>query len=397
MSSYAPPVLAATGLTLPTYQQILNLLTSNYQAIYGPGIYLGIDSADYQAISAHALAIADTYAALQLVFNNMGPSAAVGPALDLLIKNNGLTRKGATFSSCVVIISGVPNTVINNGTVRDSVPNQGFIWDLPPVVIIPSSGSISVTAVCETIGSVNALGGQINLIAGGLTLGWNSVTNPNPAVIGQAAETDAQLRARQAISTQIPSITMLAGTIAAIAGVPGVTRYNVFENPTGGLDIFGTPAHSLTCVVEGGDQLAVATAIYANRGIGPLTNGTTAQTVIDPNSGNLFTVNFYRPTYVPIYIIINIHPLALYSSAIGAAIQTALLNYLNSLQIGELITQSALVAAAMSATPNLQAPTFTIRQLYLSVSPAPLSLLDISVLFYQVAQGVNTNIQINLA
>ena len=44
------------------------------------------------------------------------------------------------------------------------------------------------------------------------------------------------------------------------------------------------PAHSITCVVEGGTAAAIALAIYTNKCPGCLTNGTTSQNVIDPNN-----------------------------------------------------------------------------------------------------------------
>lgn len=395
--AYTPPFIDATGLHLPIYQDVIDLFTSNFQAIYGPGVYLGNDSADFQMLSIMALAAADEYAGTQLALNNFNPRTAIGAPLSQIVAFNGIARKLASFSSCVVTISGDVGTVISNGAVRDSVPQQGLLWSLPASLLIPSGGVLTTIAVCQTIGAINVLPGQLNIRATP-TAGWASVTNPNAAILGQPVETDSQLRARQALSTELPSITMLAGTIAAIAATAGVTRYNVLENPTNVTDSNGNPPHSVTAVVEGGSNGDIATAIYANKGIGCYTNGSVAVSVTDPNSGTVQTVRFDRPTYLIIYVTLSVHPIpgAGYTSAISTAIQNAIVNYLNSLQIGELVTQSALYAVAMSITANLEAPSFSVRAVFLDVVPAPVSTTDIVLTFNEVAQGSLANVTLNI-
>lgn len=393
--AYTPPFIDATGLHLPVYQDVIDLYTSNFQSIYGPGVYLGNDSADFQLLSIFALAISDSYAAAQLDFNNHSPNFAIGPALDSVVKINGLARKIASFSTCTVTVSGAPGTTINSGVVRDSVPQQGFLWSLPSSVTIPMGGSIDTIATCQVIGTVNALSGQLNIISSPVA-GWNSVINAAAANLGQPVETDSQLRTRQAISTELPSITMLAGTIAGIAALLGVTRYNVDENPTNVTNANGNPPHSITAVVEGGDTGAIAQAIYNNKGIGCYTNGTVVVVVTDPNSGTVQNVRFDRPAYVPIFVTLNVHALPGFTTATQTAIQAAIVEYLNDLQIGELVTLSAMYAVAMSVTPNIEVPTFSVRSVFLDISASPSSTADIILTFTQVAQGVTANVVVNL-
>lgn len=391
MSSYAPPFIGIAGLTIPSYNAILNYLIGQFQTIYGVTVYLGNDSADFQFISILALAISDQVNALQLDYGNRAPNFAVGAALDSLVKLNGLARKQASFSTCPVTLTGTAGAVITSGIVTDV---NGIQWNLPPSVVIGGGGTSTVLAVCSVPGTVNALVGQITSIFTP-TAGWTSVTNSTAATIGQPVETDSQLRARQAISTELPSITMLAGTTAAIAAVPGVTRYFVEENPTGSTDANGCPPHSITAVVEGGTDLAVATAIFENRGIGCLTNGTTSVTVTDPNTGLSMPIGFDRPTYVPIYVIVNAHLLPGGTSGTIAAIAAAITAYLNSLQIGELVSYGALVAEAMSVNANLSQPIVSVHSLFFATTPTPTTTADIPMLFNQVAQGIAANVTVN--
>lgn len=390
--AYTAPTIGVAGLTIPTYDDVLNLFLDSFRNIYGQTVYLENDSADFQWISVLALALSDEMQLCQLEYNNRAPNFAIGAALDSLIKINGLTRKPATFSTCNVTLTGVAGTVITNGVVRDI---NGISWVLPGLVTIGVGGTVTVTATCSVIGTVNAIIGQITFILTP-TAGWTSVNNLTPASVGQPIESDAQLRARQADSTEAPSITILAGTVAAIARTLNVTRYNVLENNTSVPDSFGNPPHSITSVIEGGADADVAQAIYLNRGIGAFTNGTTTVVVTDPNTGITMPISFSRPLALDIHVELGIHSLSSsFTSSTVDTIRTLILNYLNNLQIGEDITISALYAVAMLATPNIVNPTFTIRTLLAGIGSAT-GPTDIPVAFNQVSSAISSNIVINL-
>ena len=398
--AYFAPYIDAAGFHLPSYADILSDLISGYQAIYPQAVYLGTDTAKYQEISIFALKVYDTNLGSQLAYNARSPLTAVGSDLDSILKLNGLARKGASYSSAPEIIQGVPGTTITNGTVTDT---QGNIWALPTLVIIPTAGSVIVSAVCETAGAISAETGAISTISGGATAGWISATNPSPALPGQPVETDSQVRGRQAFSVAQPSLTRLQSALATIAQVPGVTRINTgsptpgsqgssIENPTGAADVWGNPPHSLSMVVEGGTDLDVATAIFSKRGIGPYMNGTTSVPVTDPTNGEVTTVSFSRPTYVPIYVSMTVHGLTGYTTAVLALIQQAIVSYLNSLQIGETLTYSSLYAVAQSVMPSLLIPQFSVRSLATGTGPMPAGTADISVNYNQVVSGTAANV-----
>jgi Baseplate J-like protein len=403
--AYAPPTIGTTGLTIPQYADILNLFLSNFQTIYGSTVDLEPSTPDYQFLSIIALAISDNAQLSQLVFNNMSPNFAIGAGLSSLVKLNGLARKVATASTCSVILTGTAGTVVTNGIVQDINGND---WNLPASVTIGSGGTVTVTATCNIVGAINITApNQITSIQTP-TAGWTSVNNgSNVAALGQPIETDAQLRARQAVSQELPSISPVAGTVAAIAAVLGVTRYYLEENPTGSTDANGCPPHSITAVVEGGSLANVAFAIYSKKTIGCATNGdisgspiseTQSVVVTDPNSGNTETINFIQPpAYVPIFIIVNAHPVAggTLTATQVSAIQAALVAYLNSLQIGAVISYGELIAAAASVNANPDVPAISIRSpFFFGTAASPSTSTDIQLGFYQAAQGITANISV---
>jgi uncharacterized phage protein gp47/JayE len=356
--AYSKPYVDSSGLHVPTYDDILQDIITNVKSLYGSDIYLENDSADYQLLSIFALKVHDAMQAMQLAYNSRSPVTAVGAAFDAIVKLNGIRRKTPSYSTCQVILTGVAGTVVSNGVVQDL---SGYKWDLPATVNIGPGGTVTVTATCETIGAINAAISDISQIVTP-TSGWTSVTNAVEAVAGQPVETDTELRARQAISTELPSHSMFAGTVAAVANVSGVTRYKGYENNTNTEDDDGVPGHSIAMVVEGGEDEDVAFAIYANKSAGCGTYGTTTISVEDPYYELTIDINFFRPTYVDIFLTLTITPLTGYTSAIADDIKAALADYLDTLEIGEDLTLSALYAVAMGVT-DIKAPAFSITAL----------------------------------
>ncbi|MFA6876526.1 MAG: baseplate J/gp47 family protein, partial [Parabacteroides sp.] len=118
-----------------------------------PSAYLENDSLDRQFISIFALKLMDNNNLAQLVYNNRSPATAIGSSLDGIVKINGLSRKTASYSTCEVQLTGTNGTIITGGIVSDVA---GYAWDLPTPITIPSGGLLTVTATCETIGSITA-------------------------------------------------------------------------------------------------------------------------------------------------------------------------------------------------------------------------------------------------
>jgi uncharacterized phage protein gp47/JayE len=389
--SYKAPYIDASGLHMPTYGDILSNLVEQAQSVFGADIYLGNDSADYQLLSIFALSIYESMEAVQLAYNSRSPITAIGAALDGLIKLNGMTRRSASYSTCTVTLTGESATTILNGVVQDVYGNK---WSLPANVTIGGSGTTDVTATCQTIGAITVLAGEISSIVTP-TAGWTSVTNANAAYAGTPVETDAALRSRQSISTELPSITMLSGTIAAIAGIVGVTRYKVYENPTNVVDNPVGPPHSITAVVEGGVTSDIAQVIYDNRGLGVYTAGDLVTNVTDLESMVVTPIRFYRPVPVTVYIEADIRPMTGYTTSMLAAARLAVVNYVNGLQIGETLTISALYGVLLSAMPSLTSPAFSVTALQAGITELALSSSDITFSFKEVAACVLADVVLN--
>lgn len=360
--TYFQPYTDGSGIHIPTYQDYEDYLVAQARQIFGNDIYLEPDSQDFQLIAAQALTAYQTALTAQLAYNSRSPGTAVGTGLDGIIQINGLVRRGDTFSQATVTLLGEPYTAINNGIVGDVNGNR---WALPPQIVLDEYGTVTVTATCETAGAITALVGQINVIVTP-TFGWSSVNNPNPATPGRGQELDSELRARQAVSVANPSQALTTGILGSVLAVDGVVSAQLYENDTnlsvseinGIYNPYDYPPHSITLVVDGGDSMEIANAIYIRKTPGCYTNGDVAETLTD-RYGAPTTIRFFRPIEIPIQVEITIEALNGYTSTMATLIEQAISDYLNSLVAGQSVIISELWQAALSADPNSY-PVFSI-------------------------------------
>lgn len=389
--AYISPVISINGLTIPSYQDVLDYLIAQKKAIYGTDIYLEVDSPDYQEMSVFALMIYDVLLLAQMIYNNRDPLTAIGAALDAIIKINGLARNIATHSTVDLTVTGTAGTVITNGIAED---DAGTEWYLPASVTIPLIGYIIVTATAADAGDVTALAGTITKIKTPVS-GWISVTNASSATPGNAVETDASIRSRQAFSTAIPSLSVMEGIAGAIYNITGVTQAKYYENTTDATDINGVPAHSIAFIIEGGDTTEIVTTLATKKTPGTGFYGTTEQVYYD-EYGVPMTVKFFRPAYVTIDIEVRITALFGFTTATEDVIKEALYDYINSLEIGQDVLWSRLIGASL-LTGVENSETFNVTSVELAVhgsSPYSLDPNDITIAFNERAITELTNITI---
>ena len=72
--AYEAPTLNATGLVIPSYEDIRDYLIYKAKEIYGEDIYLAEDSQDYQWLSAFSLLMYDVCQCLIMDYNSHNPN-----------------------------------------------------------------------------------------------------------------------------------------------------------------------------------------------------------------------------------------------------------------------------------------------------------------------------------
>lgn len=384
--AYFSPYVDGTGMHIPLYQEIVDKLVEDMKQIFGDDIYLEADSQDYQQISIFARMIYDSYNLALLAYNNRTPKDAVGIGLDNIVALAGIQRKPATASTVVLTITGVDGTKISNGEVSD---DNGNYWELPDEVIIPSNGIIDVTATSKEKGNVFALPNTITNINTPV-YGWLSVTNKQASSAGIDVENDFELRGRFSLSVLGPSSSIFESLQESLAAIPGVTRVRGYENDASATSTgtvppnvpAGIPSHTISFVVEGGNDVDVATELYMKKTPGCGTFGTTT-VKLQSVTGNILAVNFYRPKYTNVKVKITIKQLDGYTSDYVDKMQEAISTYITEMSIAEALYNSVLISVALEAMNSKNYPAYTVTKVECSTDDGSIwSTNDVNQVYY---------------
>jgi len=391
--TYPLATLAATitpqGITAPSYNDILNSLIASYQSIYGSDVLLTADTQDLQLLAVFAQAIYDGNQVDITIYNGFSPTFAQGAALSSMVKINGIQREVATNSTNSVIVGGTVGQTITNGIVQDA---NGVLWDLPNSVEIPDAGVVTVTATAETVGAIQAAPG--NLVIFNPQFGWQTAAFAGSTTLGAPVETDAALRQRQSISTNLPSQTPLEAILSAVANVTGVSRYAIYENDTNAPDANGVPSHSIAVVVQGGNTTAIAQTIQEKKSPGTGTYGTTS-IIVEDQAGVPIQINFFELTDTQIFVALTVQPLNGWVATTGPAIVAAIVAFLNALAIGEEVYYNWVLSTAGLINQDL-GQTFVITQLQIGLNTGNLGTANIPIEFTAAAACSTDNVNLTV-
>lgn len=351
----------ATGYHYSDYPTFQQWLIDQYKGIYGADVYIEPDSQDGQFLAILSKAFYDTAALGAAVYNSFSPVTAQGVGLSRVVKINGIQRQSPSYSTVELTVVGTSGTVITNGVATDSLEQK---WNLPATVTIPGGGTIDVTATADEIGFVTADSDTITSIFTP-TRGWQTVNNDAAATPGDAVESDADLRGRQAQSTALPAQTVFDATLGAVANLAGVTKVQGYENFTD-MEDNGLDAHSICVVVVGGDENEIAQAIVDQKTPGTNPVGNNGPVEAFDSRGLPYEIYFSYAVTATIAVTVTGAAGTGWSADYEVLIQEAVAAAINALPIGAEIFYTALfVPAYLVGTPAFG--TFSITSITIGI------------------------------
>lgn len=287
--------IGVNGLSVPTQAEILAFYTAAFQTIYGADIDLSPNTPDGQMLNTFIQSILDVQDLLTQINNMFDPDNAIGVILDQRVAINGIQRQAGTFTTTNITIVnnqsinlyGLDQSIQTVYTVADSAGNQ---WQLQTTQLGLSAGTHVLPFQSAAPGAVltipNTITTQVTIV-----LGVTSVNNPTTySVLGINEESDAALKIRRQKSVSLSSQGYLAGLLAALLSISGVSSAFVYENDTGTTNGDGVPGHSIWVIVAGsGAAASIANAIYTKRNAGCGMFGAQSYPVIQPD-GTSFLV-----------------------------------------------------------------------------------------------------------
>lgn len=231
------------------------------------------------------------------VYNMFDPDNAIGVVLDQRVAINGIQRQAGTFTvtNITVVLSqsvnlyGIDQDIQPVYTISD---NAGTLWVLQVTALGLATGthvlSFQAAAPGAQLTTPNTINVQVTIV-----LGVTSVNNPTTyTTLGINEESDAVLKVRRQQSVSLASQGYLAGLLAALENITGVTSAFVFENTSDTTNGDGVPGHSIWVIVAGtGAAASIAQAIYTKRNAGCGMFGDQAYTITQVD-GTPFVVNW---------------------------------------------------------------------------------------------------------
>lgn len=329
--------LTDSGLVYMTENQIYQMIIDKMLEI-DPNWNLDPSTPDGYMAAWMAEKWREAVEAVVIAYNSKDRAKARDTQLNAIGALTGSFREDGTPSVINITCSGTPGAVILAGSVIEGEQS----WTIDSNVTIQPGGTVTATATCAIVGPVDPTVGSVNTIKTTIG-GWASVTNTSTATIGTNQQSNASFRTEQAKAVSRPGSNQVDNTIGEIFAIDDVLRVVGYENPTGASSVspenpHGLPANSCTYLVQGGDDAAIAKAIYIKKNPGVLLNqeGTPIEVTVtsDVHPSNNKIIKFGRPTAVNMTVAIDlIDPLGNLPVNIEELVQDAIIKYIN----GELI------------------------------------------------------------
>lgn len=388
-----------TGVILPDTATLLGEVEDEYRAVFGADLITTPNTPQGLLIAAETLARESVVRNNAALANQINPNQAGGVFLDAILALTGGQRLPATYSMAVgVELTGLPGTTVAAGS-RASTPD-GVLFASVSEVVLDSFGGATVDFQALDPGPLAAPIGTLSQIVTAV-LGWDAINNPTAATPGRSVAADQSARALRKNTLSLQNVALPEAITSALYAIPNVRSLTFRENVTAStatIDGISLLAKSIWVCVDGGSDQEVAATLLANKSLGCNWNGGTTVAVVEPASGQTYSVKFDRPTAVPVQARFYVRNNGALGNVAGA-VRQAVLDFAAGLLEGEAgFTVGADVSAfELAAAVNSQAPGIYVQKCEISlVSVTSWSTNEIVVAINQIATIIGGNIEVNV-
>jgi len=364
--------LGDTGVIVADTSTVQDTVVSEFQAALGSDLVTTANTPAGVLITAETLARSEVLKNNAALANQINPNLAGGVFLDAIMALTGGTRIAASYSVVPnVSLAGLPGTVIPAGSL--AALSDGTQFASVSAVTLDGSGSGSVDFQAVEVGPIAAASGALTQVVTAV-LGWDSVTNPTAATLGRNVQTDQALRLYRKNTLSLQNVALPEAITSALYAVPNVTSLAFRENQSSSsatIDDISMVRNSIWVCVKGGTDAAVAAALLANKSLGCNWNGSTTVSVVEPVSGQAYSVKFDRPTEVPVQARVTVRNVGAVTEVPGT-VRAAVLAYATGQIDGEAgFTVGADVSPfELAGAVNVQSPGLFVTKLEVSFTSA---------------------------
>lgn len=374
--------LTSEGFTPETLEDIQDRIKNNLNVL-NPGFDFSPESPDGQLLGILSYEISQAWNELAVVYKAYDPSQATGAALRNLGVLTGILYGAATRSQATVTLNGTTGTVVPAGSLVDDADGNNFATQFSAT--IPSS----VLCVSSVSGKIPVPAGTL-IHAKTVIAGWTDVTQALDGIEGDIAQTETAYRNLRN-RTVLRNYTSVDEAMASRLYELGLEQVAVYSNETTGT-VDGVPPNTIHVTTSPHaahiglvTDEDIARVILNTKPAACATHGST-NIVLDDSHGVSHSINFTEATEVPIFISADITYLDEEHAGAKEAIEQALIDHINALQVGEDVIYSRLFGII---TPFGKAQ---VNSLTIGLSATPTGTVNIPISAIEAASTILANV-----
>jgi len=386
-----------SGVILPDTSDLLTEVQEEFRAAFGADLIVDPSTPQGVLITAEVLARDSVIRNNAALANQINPDIAGGVFLDAIGGLTEFERDKATRSYVLADVEGVSGTIIPQGSRAKTSAED--IFETTDAVLIGVGGTAQVTFQSVEFGPIPAPIEALNQIVDAI-LGWETVSNPQSAIVGQLVQSDQSYRALRKLTLAGQGISLVEAQISDLYKVPEVRSLTFRENVTDStqtIDEVSMVAHSVYACVDGGTDQDIAASLLENKSAGANWNGGVTVNVVEPASGQSYAVKFSRPTVIDIFAEVTVK---VNTSLIDpqSAVRNAILQYANGELDGErgLVVGASVSAFEFSGAINRYAPGIYVQDLQIKKSGGTFSNEEIPIKIFEIAKITGSSITVNV-
>ncbi|QNT79295.1 baseplate J/gp47 family protein [Entomobacter blattae] len=304
-TSVPVPLFTDRGLQTPDEVDVLTGVITDINGAFGN--VLAFFNADNrfllarpqgQLATTQTAILNDCFGLLQYYVNGVDPTVADGKMQDGIGKIYFLYRKAAQSTVVKCLCRGAGGTVIQQGSRAKDV--AGNIYAATETrTISPATSTVEIEFAAEQTGPIECPADTLTQIFQ-IIPGWDSITNEQDGITGQNVESRDQFEARRREATAHNAVNSLSAITGTLRQMDGVLDAYVTDNPSGAAVTKGgveLKPHSLYVCVAGGDDTAIARAIWNKKPPGCDMTGDTTITIEDTQNGYAEPLPTYDITF----------------------------------------------------------------------------------------------------
>lgn len=384
-----------SGVIVPDTSETKLQVLSEFQTVFGNDVVFDDSTPQGVLVNLEVEARDAVIRNNAEVANQINPAIAGGIWLDAIWSFLGGSRRAATRSLLIgVVFSGVPNTLIPQGSLAEVSATGLRFRTIAPLIIGPS-GTVNGDMESVELGPVQVAVNGLDSVASSV-LGWETVSNPTAAIPGLDVQSDASARRARKNTLAIQGLSVSEAITSDLYAIEGVRSMSFRENisdTTQVIDGITMVPHSIWVCVDGGSTVEIGEALHRVKTVGAAWNGAVSSLVLDTYSGQEYNVLFDRPTEIQIFVRITVRQSTYDAQKVVPEIVE---DYVN----GELEGDSGLFVGRdvspweISGAVNQVAPEIYVRNVELSTDGVTYSSAVLPIAINQVARLPTSAIQV---